>query len=168
MRGSQPRNTRQTLIGTITIEARGLERRGRRATSTGARPLTTSRVLVGKTSGATAAHGRSRNRGAGTPGRCGSGIDCSCGRTVVIGCGRLGLQMLEADQVEETIDLSLLFCFKFLMKLCKRLGLLRGLLAWETLRHRVGWGQHRTTGRCRTDGEGRRGTADMNGLVDAG
>lgn len=62
--------------------------------------------------------------------------------------------MLEANQVEETIDLSFLLCFEFLVKLCKRLGFLDALLAWETLRHGVGWGQHCTAGRCRADREG--------------
>lgn len=153
MRGSQPGNTRQTLVGTITVEICGLERRGRCATSTGARPRTTSRVLAGKTSGATTAHGRSRNWRAGTPGCCGSGIDCSCSRTVVIGCRGLRLQMLEANKIEETVYLSFLLRFELLVELCKRLGLLDALLAWETLWHRVGWCQHCTTGRCRTDGE---------------
>lgn len=76
--------------------------------------------------------------------------------------------MLETDQVEETIDLGFLFCFEFLVELCKRLSLLDALLARKTLWHGVGRGQHCTTGRCRTDGERGRRTADMNRLVDIG
>lgn len=76
--------------------------------------------------------------------------------------------MLETDQIEETIDLSFLFCFEFLVELCKRLGLLDALLTREALRHGVGRGQHCTTGRRRTDGERGRRTADMNRLVDIG
>lgn len=74
--------------------------------------------------------------------------------------------MLKTNQIEKTIDLSFLLCFKLLMELCKRLSLLKTLLTRETLRHGVGWGQHCTTGRCRTDGEGGRRTADMDGLMD--